>query len=207
MATNMFRNAKNAVPGKPEDDLKIVAALKSALHTVETLGDETADAVGVDKPDPKEYEELHRKLDLIRDKASGQLQKKSNNARQRFEEAEKARIAYYESKAPEGTPMATLMNEKDNLTQIKTLCKDSNYVKVYGEIIQKLQGIIDGYIKTLQKQLGETIATQGEMEKKMANLKGLMENPVKGGRRRLYKRTRRIRKKRVRRTKRAKRRV
>lgn len=210
-----FQQAREAVPGTPEDDLKIVAALKSALHTVETLGDETADAVGFDKPDPTEYQELHRKLDLIRDKASGQLQKKSNNARkksesnnaQRFEEAEKARIAYYESKAPQATPMAALMNEKDKLAQIKTLCKDSNYVKVYGEIIQKLQGIIDGYIKTLQKQLGESIARQIEMKEKMENLKGLMENPVKGGRRGLYKRTRRIRKNRFRRTKRAKRRV
>ena len=206
-----FQQARKAMPGTPNDDLKIVAALKSALHTVETLGNETADAVGLDKADPEEFQELHRKLDLIRDRASGQLQKKGNNARQksesnnaqRFEAAEKARIAYYESKAPEGTPVVALMNEKDKLTQIKTLCKDSNYVKVYGEIIQKLQGIIDGYIKTLQKQLGETITRQDNMEKKMANLKGLMENPVKGGRRGLYKRTRRIRKNRIRRTKRA----
>ena len=99
--------------------------------------------------------------------------------------------------------MAALMNEKDKLTQIKTLCKDSNYVKVYGEIIQKLQEIIDGYIKTLQKQLGETIIRQDNMKKKMAKLKELMENPVKGGRRGLYKRTRRIRKNHIRRTKRA----
>ena len=210
-----FQQASEAVPGTPDDDLKIVAALKSALHTVETLGDETADAVGLDKGNPQEFQELHRKLDLIRDRATGEIQKKGSNARQklannhaqRFEEAEKSRMAYYESKAPQATPVAALMNEKDKLAQIKTLCKDSNYVKTYEEIIQKLQGIIDGYIKILQKQLGETITRQDNMEKKMANLKGLMENPVKGGRRGLYKRTRRIRKNHIRRTKRAKRRV
>jgi hypothetical protein len=201
MATNILKNAKNAVPGKAEDDLKIVAALKTALDTVEKLGDETADALGVDKPDPTEYQELRRKLDLIRDKASGELEKKGNVAKQnnvRFEVAENNSITY---KVPEETPVVALMNEKNNLAQIKNLCKDSNYVKTYEEIIQKLQGIIDGYIKTLQKQLGETIERQGKMEKKMANLKERME----GGRRGLYKRTRRIRKKRVRRTKRARR--